>query len=69
MPLLTTKEREEFGAKVRKARKALGITPSILASKIACPTEVISHIEIGLITKINEAALKELCEILSIEEP
>lgn len=69
MPLLTTAEKEEFGIKVRDARKNLKITQGQLATRIAQPVAVISNLEIGLDARLNKAALKELCQILQIPEP
>ncbi len=59
----------EISRKLKEARRAAGLSQSVLAAEVGCKQSALSMFEQGDGTKLNEAVIKKLCAKFGIELP
>jgi len=62
-----TNLRPETCRRLREARREAGLSQSVLAAEIGCKQSALSMFEQGDGTKLNDEAIKKLCEKFGIE--
>lgn len=66
MEILSQKERETLGMKIRRAREGMKITQSILGSRVGQSQTIIGQIERGELFRFPPALKQSIFDVLKI---